>query len=43
MPVILAKDPAISHLNAKPGDLIRIRRKSPTGGESIFYRVVKLE
>ncbi|MEM0230721.1 MAG: DNA-directed RNA polymerase subunit H [Candidatus Woesearchaeota archaeon] len=43
MPVILARDPAIAHLNAKPGDIIKITRKSQIAGESIFYRVVKLE
>jgi DNA-directed RNA polymerase subunit H len=43
LPAILLKDPAIAHLNAKPGDVIMITRKSPTAGESVFYRVVKLE
>ena len=33
-------DPALSSLSAKPGDVIKIFRKSPTAGEAIFYRVV---
>ena len=40
MPKILKTDSAIKELEAKPGDVIKITRKSPTAGESIFYRVV---
>ena len=40
MPKILKTDSAIKGLDAKPGDFIKIMRKSPTAGESIFYRVV---
>jgi len=40
MPKILKTDSAIRELDAKPGDMIKIIRKSPTAGESIFYRVV---
>ena len=40
MPKISKKDPVILAINARPGDLIEIRRKSPTSGESLFYRVV---
>ena len=40
MPKISKKDPVILAINAKPGDLIEIRRKSQTSGESLFYRVV---
>ncbi len=40
LPRILASDPIVKMLNAKPGDVIRIRRRSPTAGESIYYRVV---
>ena len=37
---IYASDPAIKKLEAKPGDVIRVIRPSPTIGKSIFYRVV---
>ena len=40
LPKILKNDPAIKHLNVKNGDIIKIIRKSPTAGESIFYRGV---
>ena len=40
MPKILKTDSAIKELESKPGDVIKIIRKSPTAGESIFYRVV---
>jgi len=39
-PRILKEDPAISRLDAKKGDIIKIIRKSPTTGEAEFYRVV---
>ncbi|NMJ86714.1 MAG: DNA-directed RNA polymerase subunit H [Thaumarchaeota archaeon] len=37
---IFLSDPALRDLDAKPGDLIKITRKSPTAGESIYYRYV---
>lgn len=40
LPLILASDPAIIGLDVKPGDLIKITRKSSTAGESIYYRYV---
>ncbi len=40
MPVIFDSDPALKELNAKPGDLIKITRESPTAGISIYYRIV---
>ena len=40
MPLIYVSDPAIRGLGVKPGDMIRITRKSPTAGESIYYRYV---
>ena len=39
-PRILTSDPVVKALGAKPGDLIKIIRKSGTAGESIYYRVV---
>ena len=40
LPRILKEDPAVAHLSAKDGDVIKILRKSPTAGEATFYRVV---
>ena len=40
MPKILKTDAALRELDAKLGDMIKITRKSPTAGESVFYRVV---
>lgn len=40
IPKILQKDPAVVSLNAKPGDIIRIKRVSQTAGEIYYYRVV---
>ena len=42
-PTILSSDPAVKILEAKPGDLLRITRKSPTGYRSIYYRLVTEE
>ena len=40
LPSILESDPAISHLDVNPDDIIKIERSSPTAKKSIFYRVV---
>ncbi len=40
LPRIAKTDPAITSLNVKPGDVIKITRKSETASEAIFYRVV---
>ena len=40
LPLIFVDDPAILGLGVKPGDMIRIIRKSGTAGESIYYRYV---
>ena len=40
LPKIIKTDAAIKELEPKPGDVIKIIRKSPTAGESIFYRAV---
>ncbi len=40
LPKIYLKDPAIRHLDVKEGDVIKITRRSPTSGESVYYRVV---
>ena len=40
LPKIRKKDPAIAHLNAKEGDIIKVIRNSPTAEEAVFYRGV---
>ena len=40
LPRVLNEDPALSKLDVKKGDVVKITRKSPTTGESEFYRVV---
>ena len=40
LPKILKTDAAIKDLDAKLGDIVKVNRKSPTAGESMFYRVV---
>ena len=40
LPRILLTDPVVKILNAKIGDVIKIIRKSPTAGETVYYRVV---
>jgi len=40
LPKITQDDAAISSLNAKIGEIIKIERKSKTAGISYYYRVV---
>ena len=40
LPLIFFNDPAIVRLGVKPGDMIKITRKSATAGESFYYRYV---
>ena len=40
LPQIKASDPAVKAIGAKPGDILRITRKSQTAGEHIAYRYV---
>lgn len=40
LPLILVTDPAIVGLGVKPGDMIKVTRKSPTAGEASYYRYV---
>jgi DNA-directed RNA polymerase subunit H len=43
MPKIIVSDPAISHLDVKEGDVIKIKRNSRTAGEMTFFRAVVKE
>ncbi|MCS7111211.1 MAG: DNA-directed RNA polymerase subunit H [Ignisphaera sp.] len=40
LPWLRASDPVARAIGAKPGDIVKIIRKSPTGGEVIAYRYV---
>lgn len=40
LPRIPASDPVARAIRARPGQIVRIRRKSPTAGEAIAYRYV---
>ena len=40
LPKILNTDPTSISIGAKPGQIIKIIRKSPTAGEAVAYRYV---
>jgi len=40
LPLIRVSDPAARAIGAKPGDLIKIVRRSPTAGRTVVYRYV---
>jgi DNA-directed RNA polymerase subunit H len=40
LPQISSLDPAVKAIGAKPGDVLRVIRKSPTAGEHMAYRYV---
>ncbi len=40
LPYLLVSDPVARQIGAKPGDIVRITRKSPTAGETVAYRYV---
>ncbi|MCD6196419.1 MAG: DNA-directed RNA polymerase subunit H [Staphylothermus sp.] len=43
LPWITIDDPVVKAIGAKPGDIIKIIRKSPTAGEFIAYRYVVVD
>ncbi|KSW11652.1 DNA-directed RNA polymerase subunit H [Pyrodictium occultum] len=40
LPWLRVTDPVARAIGAKPGDIVRIYRKSPTSGEVVVYRYV---
>jgi len=40
LPMIKVTDPAIKEMNCKVGEVIQVRRNSPTAKETDYYRVV---
>ena len=43
LPCILATDPMVKAIGAKPGDIVRIIRRSETAGKAVYYRLVVRE
>ncbi|ADV65661.1 DNA-directed RNA polymerase subunit H [Desulfurococcus mucosus] len=43
LPWISINDPVAKAIGAKPGDIVKVIRKSPTAGEFITYRYVVVD
>jgi DNA-directed RNA polymerase subunit H len=40
LPYIMMDDKGIEDLDVRPGDIVKITRRSATAGESVYYRYV---
>ena len=40
LPYIMLSDKGLEDIDVRPGDIIKITRKSPTAGQSVYYRYV---
>lgn len=40
LPKILTSDPVVKAIKARPGQVVEIKRNSPTAGEAIVFRLV---
>jgi DNA-directed RNA polymerase subunit H len=40
LPYIMITDKGLQDLDVRPGDVVKVTRKSPTAGESVYYRYV---
>ena len=39
-PYILSTDPVVKEIGARPGNFVRVTRKSETAGTAVYYRYV---